>query len=571
MAVDGAALREIPPPRNAPRYRDGDGAQIRYFQAPDGRIAGFVSDGNGGWTAVVAPREPAAFGDGPVEAAPDAPLMRVAPGVEAPMAPAEPPPGVPSATAAGERLHWFAAPGGSRLGFVRDGDQWRPAMREPEPTPVRIELPKPALPPMPTTSPAATAATRAPEQDAAAPPWLRVSGQEAAAAGVDGEAPSSPAEAEASAGGGLRGWAKNWWEEAGRNTEAKRARKAAAKAARRGAAPAPAAPAPAALAPAKAVDSDTDTDAAPARNREPAPDEPLALRRLHRRRRWAGRLLVTVAALGVALVLLTLVTDLVNLVHPRTPAVQRIVERGGGGGLTSSELAASSYAVQFTWAYLTYDQANPQRHAAAMAPFLGPDVSDSWNGTGTQEVATAQAMSVTRQSGGMLDVDVAAYVASLPAGGAEQLRWLYLSVPVRVNGTQLTIASLPTAIPPPRAGAPSQGALSPSVSNQDSQLTQQLTGAMKSFFQAWSSGSTTQLAYLETPDAGIQPLGSGQETFVRLSAFQVEAGTGATRTSLALVTWSDPVTGAQFTQPYTVTWENSGSRWLISSVRPGVS
>ena len=526
MAVDHAALREIPPPPNAPRERVGDGARIRYFQAPDGRVAGFVGEPRGSWTQVVAPQTASAFTPSD---APSPPLMRVAPGIEAPMAEVTPPPGGPDTTPTGEAIHWFAGPGGSRLGFVREGERWRPTVREQAAT-------QPAVPALPGAvgTPAGPAV-----RDPSAPSWMQVAA--APQPGRPAAGRTQPAPSTYAGTSGIRGRVRNWWEEAGRNSEARLARKRSGR-------------------PVEAAATD-------AHDRDPG--EPTTEHDVHRRRRWASRLLLIVAGLATALVVLTVVSDLLSVFHPTPQRVEQVVEKGADGGLSSSDLAASSFAVQFAWAYLTYDQSNPQQHANALAPFLGPDVSDTWDGTGTQQVATAQAMSVTSSAGGVVDVDVAAYVAAVTSGGTQQLRWLYLSIPVQVQGTQLTITGLPATIPPPVTGTPSAGALSPAVSNQDTQLTQQLTGAMQSFLQAWSSGNATQLSYLETPNAGIQQLGSSQETFVRVANFQVEQGSGETRTSLALVTWADAVTGGQFTQPYTVTWTYSGSRWLISSVRPG--
>ena len=449
MAVDHAALREIPPPPNAPRERVGDGARIRYFQAPDGRVAGFVGEPRGSWTQVVAPQTASAFTPSDP---PSPPLMRVAPGIEAPMAEVTPPPGGPDTTPTGEAIHWFAGPGGSRLGFVREGERWRPTVRE-------QAAAEPAVPALPGAvgTPAEPAV-----RDPLAPSWMQVAA--ASQPGPPAAGRTQPAPSTYAGTSGIRGRVRNWWEEAGRNGEARRARKR----------------------------SDRPVEAAATDAHDRDPGEPATEHDVHRRRRWASRLLLIVAGLATALVVLTVVSDLLSVFHPTPQRVEQVVEKGGDGGLSSSDLAASSFAVAVR---LGLPDLRPEQSPAARQrprPLPRPRRErhlgrhrDPAGGDRPGDVGRL----LRRRGGGRRRRRLRGrgHLGRHPAAA--------LAVPlhpVQVQGTQLTITGLPATIPPPVTGTPSAGALSPAVSNQDTQVTQQLTGAMQSFLQAWSSGNATQ-------------------------------------------------------------------------------
>jgi hypothetical protein len=251
--------------------------------------------------------------------------------------------------------------------------------------------------------------------------------------------------------------------------------------------------------------------------------------------------------------------------HPAPVREQVVTHSGGGSGL--AETAAESYAIQFVFAYLNYDSRSPSAHQQALQPYLGQGVDDPWDGNGQQQVLQAQAMAALRRPAGLVLVQVAAYVSSTPAGSGSQgqTRWLYLSVPVRESSGGLAIVGPPATIPPPQTAQPPEE--SPPPPAEDSSLTSQLRPAASGFFSAWANGNESQLAYYTATGTSIPSL-QNQVRFAALPNFSVAEGGGATRTSTAQVSWADPVTGARFTQGYTVGWRYQDGRWLISSVSP---
>lgn len=297
--------------------------------------------------------------------------------------------------------------------------------------------------------------------------------------------------------------------------------------------------------------------------RERLPETPVGAPTVAERRRRAAHLGVWgVVGFLVACAVLITVTNVWGDLHPAAQRIEVVHEPA----TANSDLAAQDYAVEFAWAYLTYNSADPSAHGQALQPFLG-QASDGWNQVGSQQVVDARAESVSK-AGGIATVDLSALVSSTPQGGGTAVvHWLYLAVKVNEAGGHLQIAGMPTTIPPPSTTVAPQQPAGTGL-DEDNGLTNQLTPAAKSLFQAWASGNSNTVSYYTVPGVTIPPL-DGQVKFQSLPSFSVQKGSGTTRSSTATVVWADAVTGAQEPQSYQVAWVYNGSRWLVQSVSPG--
>lgn len=264
------------------------------------------------------------------------------------------------------------------------------------------------------------------------------------------------------------------------------------------------------------------------------------------------RRLLRAVVFGAAAVLLLLgLRDVVTAFAPAGPPPSRPVTAAQVG---PEDLAAAAFATRVAVAYLSYDAAHPEQRRQALAPYVG-SASEDWNGQGTEQVSMALPSAVRDQGRGRATVTVAALVS----GG----RWLYLAVPVRDLGGVLALGGQPALVPAPAASA-WPGAQAPAI---DGPLSAELVPTVRNFFAAWAAGDETQLAYYSAPGAGLRPLGG--VSLGGLQELDVLEGKGERRDAIARVSWQDPGSGAELTQPYRLHLLSVAHRWLVASVEAG--
>lgn len=215
--------------------------------------------------------------------------------------------------------------------------------------------------------------------------------------------------------------------------------------------------------------------------------------------------------------------------------------------------AVEAVAARFSMAYWTYDPTQPDARASALSAFLPPsaDLTVGWNTQGTEQALTAMPAGTHRLDQHRVVVTVATEVT----GG----RWLYLQVPLSAQGSTITVTGPPAEVPPPTPRSAPQ----PQTPPQDAELTSQLQPTLGAFFAAYAG--TGDLAYYAPPGVHIAGL-EGALNFVQLESVSVNAGSGDTRSALAMVQWKDPVTRASLVQSYRLQLVAVGGRWYVASV-----
>jgi hypothetical protein len=165
--------------------------------------------------------------------------------------------------------------------------------------------------------------------------------------------------------------------------------------------------------------------------------------------------------------------------------------------LVGAQVDATGFAQGFARAYLTYDSADPELHARALAPYIAgledPDAGFALPNHGKRSVVWTAAVRAVQATPDTTLVTVAAAYGS----GA---RLDYLAVPVtRRSSGQLAVANLPGLVGPPPLASRYQGPLSDDVDDAQlsdvvrRSLSNYLAGARQNFAADLDRGAQVSL------------------------------------------------------------------------------
>lgn len=277
---------------------------------------------------------------------------------------------------------------------------------------------------------------------------------------------------------------------------------------------------------------------------------------------------------------------------------------------------AQAVADRFITNYLTLpgnDQDAQDARQKALAQDTPLDLSNTWNGDGSQQVLTVLPGQVEQLGAGTAQVRLLVQVAdaaSTPAATAspstttpskpakhakgkdgktkksdtkkekpappttppaqpaatapKDATWLNVVVPVQMAGGRVVVSGAPVFTSSPKAGAVNPPE---APADTDSALSDRTRGTVTAFFQAWAGDDGAALDAATAPGARMAPLGSAV-TFEKLVDWRVYAAkdhgkpqpssaptpkpSQRQRQASAVVAWRLP-SGATLTQTYTVT------------------
>ncbi len=298
----------------------------------------------------------------------------------------------------------------------------------------------------------------------------------------------------------------------------------------------------------------------------------LALRRIARPRvppaervaKWAFRALVW---LVLVLLLLLGVRDVVR---------SAIGVRSTAGPAPASQFprdAVAAYAGRFAIVYLSFDSTQPKARAEALKAFsgdIGTDQQLGWDGRGRQTatVALPSGIEVVDPHRAVVTVAVLARPGAASAADQEMAaagRWVYLAVPVVVDGGAFAVAGQPSLVPAPATTnfRPIQAG-----GEDDAALASELRPNLAAFLKAYAASDRTQLGYYAAPGATFAGLG-GLVDLGELVDLQVDQSAGTTRGAAAQVRWVDKITSASLTQTYRLVLDQGSGKWLVRTIQPG--
>lgn len=300
---------------------------------------------------------------------------------------------------------------------------------------------------------------------------------------------------------------------------------------------------------------------------------------------------------------------------------------------------AQAVATRWASAFLTFNSDDPTAQAdrttlLSQDTASGVDLSQSWNGQGSEKVLTTLPGQVNVSSNTAASVTVYMQVNATAAGAAAPTpspsptapvtpkpstkptpkpsakptpkptkkkasstsgaaiqpvslsaaaatpgtTWVGMSVPVGWDGRRVIVTGLPAFVALPAPGAQQNA---PSAPTEDAALTAQTQGAASSFFAAYAGTDSAALSSMTAPGASITPLG-GAVTFDQLEQWSVAANpvaikstdsSTAGRTAQAVVVWN--VGGARLTQAYNVRLQpvtSAGATvWRVAAVSVNTS
>lgn len=217
---------------------------------------------------------------------------------------------------------------------------------------------------------------------------------------------------------------------------------------------------------------------------------------------------------------------------------------------------ARAVATRFTQEYLTYGSDGAEERNRRLAPFLreGADPSTGWDGRGTQQVASVVPVGLS-----VLSADRAVATVSARAGS----RWLYLAVPMAVDGDRIVVTDHPAFVAGPW---PSEGLEAGPIS-ADPARSGEVGGALESFFRFYAAGSAADLSYFAAVGRTLTGLGGSMDLGAVVEV-RVGEGNGAIP-ALARVRWVDRETGAGLTQTYRMTLVPRDGRWYVDRLGAG--
>jgi Conjugative transposon protein TcpC len=224
---------------------------------------------------------------------------------------------------------------------------------------------------------------------------------------------------------------------------------------------------------------------------------------------------------------------------------------------------ADAYALQFGEVYLNFSPADQAQRASELSTFLpsGSDPQLGWNGTGSQQLQSAEVASTDVR-------DAHHAVVTLLARVNGQL--MQLGVPVYASAGTLVVSGAPAWLPAPaRASLPTA-----TSAPTDSALQSTLMNQLPAFFQAYASGNQVTLGRFLASGTTITGL-NGAVDFHSIASLTVPTG-GNTRHIIATVVWSVPGRGAdgqvtkaapaQLQMSYAMTVVESSGTWYVSDI-----
>lgn len=237
---------------------------------------------------------------------------------------------------------------------------------------------------------------------------------------------------------------------------------------------------------------------------------------------------------------------------------------------TFPDEAAAGTAEQFVRSYLTWDEADPEARAGAMAPWYDGGVVSSdlgWDRKGKQTADEPSAVRMEHIDAETARVIVTANVTPAKAPKAEEPpapRRVSVEVKVRATEDGAAVYGVPgivgNPIPIPGPEAEGQGIA-------DTALSQSTKGMATEFFTAY--GAQTDVSSLTAPGASIRGLG-GLLTEPQVRTWTVREGAADRRTALAAIDWTTPAGGRSSTTYEVELVRVSGgdaARWQIANVK----
>ena len=231
--------------------------------------------------------------------------------------------------------------------------------------------------------------------------------------------------------------------------------------------------------------------------------------------------------------------------------------------LAQAPAAAVGVATRFAHGYLSYDEADPDRRAADLAPFLSPDLDPQlgWSGSGRQAAGLAFPVDVRQQADGPLVVTTTVSVTG--DGGP---RWVHLAVPLATDADgRWVVIGQPAFVPPPTPGTPDL----PATPAEDPDATAQARPTIEAFLVEWAVADTVALDGVTPPGVAVPGLGdrAGLQEVVSVAVLE---GPEEARTALVSVRWANRLTGGEFTQAYRVSVVGDGAGgWLVTGIAGG--
>lgn len=235
---------------------------------------------------------------------------------------------------------------------------------------------------------------------------------------------------------------------------------------------------------------------------------------------------------------------------------------------------AQLVATRFAYSYLTWDEADPDQRAKALARDMpkGTDTTADWNSKGQQSVLLAQPGAVTElgDKRARVHVTVLLNVPGEPAKDKKkapapaQRKWVGLEVPVLNTAGRLVVTGEPGIV-----GVPASG---PTVTDQnavdgDVELSAQTQSTVETFFTEYAKGEADSVT---APGASVSPLPGGI-TLQGIQSWNVDQGKGTDRTGTAVVRWT--IGTAELEQTYRVELTRvtsaAAERWQVAEVHGG--
>ncbi|MFB8240244.1 hypothetical protein ACFC58_27225 [Kitasatospora purpeofusca] len=234
---------------------------------------------------------------------------------------------------------------------------------------------------------------------------------------------------------------------------------------------------------------------------------------------------------------------------------------------------AQTLAVRFARAYLSWDEADPDRRGETLRLMVptGGDSNMGWDGHGRQEVldVVPGAVVVDEQGQARARVEVLIRNAAAATGAAAPMPLrVALEIPVAESAGRVGVAGQPGLVGlSPLAVRPAFPA-----GQVDVALSTTTQPVAEAFFKAYAAGRA-YTASVAAPNAAIPPLTLGIE-FRGLTAWAVEQGSGNDRTATVRVYWQ-MIGGAVLEQTYrvklTLVADSDGGSWKVAGVHGGAT
>ncbi len=227
------------------------------------------------------------------------------------------------------------------------------------------------------------------------------------------------------------------------------------------------------------------------------------------------------------------------------------------------DAGAEAYAAAFTRAWLEFDPRHPEFHAAALEPYLGPDVEESAGLDIPERGATQTVREVTIAGEQAID-DQRALVTVLATVATETVTTRYVSVPVgrSDDGRGYVVYDLPSFSPPPATAA---------IEAQETEELEERDQAevedtLARFFAAYLAGESDDLRPFIPPGVRLEAVGQRYELLELVSAAALEGrAEGDEHEVLATLRARDVETGAEYVLRYRVSIERR-DRYLVTAL-----